>query len=88
MKVIDAHTGRQVKVGDTLPIPGDGSTPELSAAGIGVDGYYKVLAIEPGILTARILLSSNHPAYNGWVPLTVRWIHPGFFLQHVGFIPS
>lgn len=88
VKVIDAHTGRLVKVGDTLPIPGDGSTPELSAAGIGVDGYYKVVAITPGILSAKILLASNHPAYNGWVPLAVRWTHPRFFLQHVAFIPS
>lgn len=75
MKVVDAHTGREVTVGDTLPIPGG-------------DGYYKVIAITPGLLTARILLASNHPAFDGWVPLIVRWTHPSWFLQHVAFIPS
>lgn len=77
MRVIDAHSGREVQVGDTIGIP----APDTKNA------WFKVMEIERGILRARIRGISNVPTLdNTWLPLQVRWTHPSFFLQHVAFI--
>ena len=74
MKVIDAHTGRELREGDVV------RHHDLS---------YRVIKIVPGMTSAKMLVESSEPRLHGtWVPLIVRWTHPGFFLQHVAFVPS
>jgi hypothetical protein len=85
MKVIDAHTGRELKEGDVVPLPGIGSRPDHIIA----KGWYRIIKIEPGLMKARVFLESSEPRlHRMWQPLIVRWTHPGFFLQHVAFVPS
>lgn len=104
MRIIDAHTGRDVKVGDVLPIPGHGSTPERSRRGEGAAGWYRVVAMKPGplglLLNAvgylfgigleqpKLLIEMKPGGERHWVDLLVRTNHPGFPGQVVAFIPS
>lgn len=87
MKVIDTRSGKPITVGQTIE-HGDGESVTL-------------LEVEPGLLKARARVSTtfrdlaravdNPPLRviaSAWVPLTVRWTHPTFFLEHVGFLPS
>lgn len=95
MKVIDAHTGLEVHVGDRIPLPDPRffSTPESSRRRMGAgldDYYYDVLSIRPGIWSASM---DTVTVYNGrarreTVPLAVRWTHPRYLLQHIAFVPS
>jgi hypothetical protein len=83
MKVIDAHTGKEMVLGMTVKHDGVSRT---------------LLQIEPGILSARaqvLMVYRDHSQPGGpminrdeWVPLQVRWTHPMYFLQHVAFFPS
>ena len=90
MKVIDPRNGIELAVGQTSRYP-DGESVML-------------LDVEPGLLSARArvrlvgrsaLYTIDHQTQERgmvtierWVPLRVRWTHPNFFLQHVGFLPS
>jgi hypothetical protein len=75
MRVIDAHTGREIKEGDTVKLPGS--------------GWYRVLKIKPGLLSASMLAASSNAAMDGrWLPLQVRWTHPDFLFSHVAFAPT
>lgn len=75
MKVIDAHTGQEIKEGTQVTAP-DGS-------------WYRAVKIKPGVFSASMLVKSSNPLMNDrWLPLQVRWTHPKFPLQHVAFVPS
>jgi hypothetical protein len=73
MRVIDAHSGREVKRGDVL--------------WNGHDRNYQIITIEPGIFSARMRIAYSD-GKQAWIPLQVRWTHPSYFLQYVAFIPS
>lgn len=55
-----------------------------------------LLAVKPGLFRASAQVRSvdRNPMtgdivdHTEWSPLTVRWLHPGFPFQHVGFINS
>lgn len=88
MKVVDARSGAVMQVGQTINYP-DGESVTL-------------LAVKPGLFraSAQVRMVYSDPmtrAAGGqtkmvdqtvWAPLTVRWFHPGFPFQHVGFINS
>lgn len=82
MKIIDARSGREMKVGDTVRYP-DGE-------------WLRLEAVDPGLLSGKAIITScdQNPMTGQMVtrtqevPLAVRWFHPGFPFQHVGFIPS
>lgn len=95
MRVIDAHTGQEVHVGDCIPLPYPGrfSTPEssLARAREGMDDYY--------YCSRGVRWVKNQPyldavtVWNGsWnrslIPLTERWNHPGYPGQHMAFVPT
>lgn len=74
MKVIDAFTGRSLKVGDSFSDPsGDDVT---------------LMAVRPGAFSASALLRYPRKGLTKWVELQVRWTHPSYFLKHVAFVPS
>ena len=73
MRVIDAFTGRDVKVGNTIPSP-DGGT-------------WKLLHVEDaGLWMASALIERNQDVRR--VPLAVRFMHPDFLFQRVAFVNS
>lgn len=86
MKVIDAHSGDEIKVGYTAP---PWRTHELDGS-VSVDrsGQYTVLSIEPGFFSASMTVRMLADGSTKKLPLMVRWLHPGFLLQHVAFVPS
>ena len=51
-----------------------------------VNGTNTLLRVKEGILSAKALFNTERGPM--WVPLTVRYMHPGFLFQKVGFIPS
>lgn len=77
MRIIDANTGTEVSVGDTF---------------INVNGQHQLLAVDEGIWNAMATFmtqqTGRHAPELVHVPLQVRYLHPGFFLRKVGFIPS
>ena len=75
MRIIDANTGTEVEVGDTF----------RNALGL-----VTVLDVDEGLLSARIKLNVlwRRERRVAWSPLTVRYMHPGFMFQKVGFINS
>lgn len=77
MKIIDAHTGVEVEVGQRIPLPGD--------------GYYELTHVYPGIFSASadaIICSGGKRVAHNKLPLRVRWMHPGFPFRHIAFVPS
>lgn len=82
MKVIDARSGHEMQIGETISYP-EGESITL-------------LEVEPGIFRARVRVRRvvrMWPAHSletqeARVPLQVRWTHPAFLLQHVAFLPS
>lgn len=76
MKVIDAYTGQEVLVGQTIPTPG-GGTMTLVDIDVGLFSASATADFKEGARVTRRIF-----------PLQVRWTHPRFFLQHVAFIPS
>lgn len=96
MRVIDAHTGLDVHVGDriALPDPRVFSTPEYSrqrvARGLR-DYYYDVLAIHPGVFSATMdarFVEGGRQRILRNLPLSVRWTHPRYPWQHIAFVPT
>jgi hypothetical protein len=81
MKIIDSRSGQEMKVGDTVRYGGG--------------EWLRLEAVEAGLLSAGAIITSCHQDGERRlvtrvqsVPLVVRWMHPGFMFQHVGFIPS
>lgn len=88
MMIIDAHTGKEMQIGDTVDHD-DGCIITL-------------LDVRPGFFDASALIqiaysdpASGEPVMRDgvtartlWQPLHVRWTHPCFFLKHVGFLPT
>lgn len=89
MRVIDARSGSEMKLGDRVDYPhGE---------------WMRLVDVNPGLFSATAVVETNvlHPAdfhsapsdrrfvrMTQEVPLTVRWFHPKFLFQHVAFIPS
>lgn len=76
MKVIDPRNGIEMKVGQTSEYPGGESITLLDVK----PGWFAALA--------RVRSVTERGTSEFWTPLQVRWTHPRFFLQHVGFLPS
>lgn len=73
MRVIDARSGREVRVGDVVDY--------------GRGEWWKLLRVEQqGLWEAQALVDGTHGLQR--VPLAVRWTHPSFLFQHVAFFPS
>lgn len=92
MKIVDAFTGRQVAIGDTLPAPGGGTyriaeiTPGPALRALNELGY---TLFGKGLVQPKIRVVSDHPHLNGqWIPLAVNAGHPSYPNQVVAFIPS
>lgn len=81
MRIIDANSGADVVVGDTFT---------------NIDGEHTLLAVQAGIFYGKALLrtttvAGDYPTIllgERWVPLQIRYLHPNFMFQKVGFIPS
>ena len=75
MKIIDANSGREVKVGAEFE---------------NINGRHQLLAVQERLLSAEatFVTVDEEGVQLVMVPLQVRWTHPSFFLQKVGFIPS
>lgn len=82
MKIIDARSGEEFQVGDTIVHP-DGESVTL-------------LDVKPGLLRAEAHvqrtytnMATGEPTTDTvWVPLAVRWLHPKYLFQHIGIFPS
>lgn len=89
MRVIDARSGAELRVGDTVDW-GNGE-------------FLTLVDVEPGWLSASAVIETVERDYMSMtrgpalpklitrrrqIPLAVRFTHPRFFLQHVAFIPS
>jgi hypothetical protein len=75
MRVIDAFTGREVMIGDTVPSPGG-------------EHDWELLDVEDRWTTARARIREVESGRTRWSPLVVRFMHPGFLFQRVAFVPS
>lgn len=75
MKIIDARSGAEVVPGQTVRYE-DGE-------------WWRLLEVDPRFFSAHELIEhSSAPGRTRWVPLTVRFTHPGFFGRRVAFVPS
>lgn len=82
MKVVDARSGAELALGVRIDYP-DGE-------------WLKVVDVEGGLFSASAIVETmTRDPRSGvmvhmtqQVPLTVRWTHPRFFLQHVAFVNS
>ncbi len=97
MKVIDAHTGLEVKVGDRIALPhspGIMTTPEMSLNRMqrGLqDNFYVLTAIYPRIFSASAdawIVTDGERKFHRRLPLIVRWTHPDYPWQHIAWVPS
>ena len=77
MTIIDAYTGQDVAFGVRVPAPSPPDDPK----------WWVLLAIEDKFFSATAVLQTSWMGLQR-VPLIVRFTHPGFFLQRIGFIPS
>ena len=75
MKIIDANTGIEPKIG--VPFSN-------------VNGTFALLEVREGLFSAKGLFRDccKKSPLDVWVPLQVRYTHPGFMFQKVAFIPS
>lgn len=86
MIVVDARSGDEVRVGDTIRYR-DGS-------------WWTLLRVKRGILSAKALIEGNSIAHDpdldrsltnaarSWVRMPIRYTHPDFLLKAVAFMPS
>lgn len=63
-----------------------GHEPKVGQPFQNVAGTVTVLSVKEGWASASALLDVNGRQY--WTTLTVRFLHPGFPFQKVGFINS
>lgn len=103
MKVIDARSGREVKIGDTIDW-GDGEKitlldvyPGLFSASALVRITYRddsKAELAPigrdgeGFRRVRVVKPGPLVTSTREEPLTVKWLHPNYMFQHVAFINS
>jgi hypothetical protein len=73
MKVINSYSGREVHVGDMFHIPGLGDC--------------KLLKVRSGPFSSRFKYQTPKGVHI-WGPLVIRYTHPSYMFQRVGFIPS
>jgi hypothetical protein len=82
MRVIDARSGKEMRIGDVVTY-GEGEKLRL-------------LDIDEGLLSANAVVENTYldirtnklVTQRSQIPLTVRFMHPGFLFQRVAFIPS
>ena len=76
MKVIDSYTGQEVVPGVPVPAPGMGTSKR-----------WELLRVDDKFFSADAIM---HTSWSGVqrVPLVVRFMHPQYRFQRVGFIPS
>lgn len=63
-----------------------GTEPRIGLPFQNIMGTVTVLRVKEGVFSAKALLDVNGHQY--WTPLTVRYMHPGFMFQKIGFINS
>jgi hypothetical protein len=73
MKVVNSYSGQEVHTGDMFHIPGVGDC--------------KLLKVRCGPFSGRFLYEIPKGT-RIWGPLVIRYTHPSYMLQRVGFIPS
>lgn len=76
MRIIDAFTGRDVRRGDVVPSPGGEHDWQL----LDVD--------ERGIFDVHVCLREVRSGRMHWSPLTMRFLHPSYLFQRVGFVQT
>jgi hypothetical protein len=93
MRIVDAHTGRDVRIGTVLPVPGGPGTyqvvelrPDPLTIVLNLVGY---ALFRKGLVQPAVRVRSADPNLNDkWIPLVVNLAHPAFPGQVVAFIPS
>jgi hypothetical protein len=75
MRIIDAFTGRDVRLGDVVP----GPTGEP----------WQLVAIDDRS-PLKVHIRTRHLASGReqWSPLTMRFLHPSFLFQRIGFVET
>jgi hypothetical protein len=63
-----------------------GIEPTIGKPFKNIEGEVTILKVREGIFSAQVLVDINGQRF--WTPLKVRYLHPGFPFQKVGFIPS
>ncbi len=63
-----------------------GTIVERGATFSNINGTHTLLEVDEGIMSARGLFQTGRKTR--WVPLMVRYLHPGFLFKKVAFIPS
>jgi hypothetical protein len=77
LRVIDARSGVEVRLGDTVRY-GEGD-------------FWRLLDLEHGLAWATAWIDGEYDGQAFGpkpLPLQVRFTHPGFFLQRVAFAPT
>lgn len=88
MKIIDARSGREVKIGDTVDW-GGGEGFTLLDADVGL--FSGEACIRQTLRDYSMSVDIGRAPLitrTAWVPLAVRWLHPKYLFQHIAFIPS
>jgi len=73
MRIINVITGEDISIGDRFYGAGD---DEL-----------QLVEVEDRFLTGRVKMRTKK-GVTFWGPLIIRFTHPLFFMQRVGFIPT
>lgn len=81
MKIIDSRSGQVMVIGDVARYP-DGEFIRLIDFDAGLFSATADLELGIADLGGRVVTIRRT------VPLTVRWFHPSFLLQHIGFIET
>jgi len=93
VKVIDARQGGEVQIGQTVKYPPMGPTFGIDGIVPGTGGEpdsssYTLLGVDEHLLSAEATIQFLESGEIQTVSLVVRYLHPGFFLQKVAFVPS
>jgi hypothetical protein len=88
MLVIDARSGREMHVGDTVRYPGGESVTLLEAKPGLLKAMAKLRMVHLDYADPELEIAPRYVTREDWVPLQVRWTHPSYFGKWVGFIPS
>ncbi len=75
MRVIDARTGKDVHIGETIVY--DAEEPN----------WYRILEVKDRLMSVSALMEGNEIPRQ-WLPLQIRYTHPGFLFQRVAFVPT
>lgn len=92
MKVIDARSGQEMRIGDTVRYHHgeqltlvDVDEGLLSCSAMVEHVFRDVTQIPPGVSS---IMNAPLVTKRSQIPLQIRLFHPSFFLQRVAFIPS